>query len=759
MADLLAELEQRQPVDLLSEIDDPRQAQPQPITPGQVALQTFGFDPVSLAQTAKGALEAVTFLGTSAIARPVAGLEALSVTAIEGAEAGAEQVREAQERFTFQPGEQGQKVLQTIGEGLQSLLKIPGIDKIIEGAKSTSELITKIGETVGPVIADPLATISGQETEQAEFGRRVGGALGRAVPEALIEGLALRGAIPATQAARQFGRAPRVSPEIKTAISDVVQPVTESIKKGVATDDILNPIAEIIKKGTPDELAALIDADPDFFRAADELGITTEPLASFASRNPQFIAVESGLASVPSSILDVQTKAFIGELAKKADDLIEQYGGTLDKGQLNIDFKRNALVTIEDLAQQADDVYGSIAKILPKSERHASPETIGFIESISTELGGVKELPRRLKSILNNLKSKIISTKGKRIVDPATGKVTFSGATTETINPTLGKIDQTRREIGQALNKKSGPFKDTEQGLLKALYARLTKDQDAIAESAGFGDITDSAKALVRQQKQLEDNLAVLLGTDLNQALSVNVAGAIKGLAKNEIGRFNKVINAIPEAQRGGVILSAMNDVFRGSGVGQQSLSPTQFVKWFQNIERSPAVKKKLFENLPKGSPKAIQNLFKVSSGISRALGDRVETGRLNAMFNEDTGFIRRMIGRVAPLVIAGATGSPVASFMTNATLEFLNQSTSGAKRASDLLGSPQFQAIIRRSVKEGVIEGNKVASSGLQKAETALTNTKPYKEWVKTLSPEQQQNLQSSGLIGYLFINELEEQ
>ncbi len=359
---------------------------------------------------------------------------------------------------------------------------------------------------------------------------------------------------------------------------------------------------------------------------------------------------------------------------------------------------------------------------------------------------------------MRDLKTITKTTRGKKIISAATG-ARVDRPTITTTPPTLGKIDQVRREIGQAINRGSGPFKDTEKGLLKALYNRLSKDQDAIAQSAGFGEITEGAKGLIRQRKQLEDNLSTLLGKDLNKALSINVSGALKGLAKKDIQRFRQVMDAIPKNQRGEVVLSAMNDVFRGSGVGQQSLNPTQFVKWFQNINRSPAVKKELFDALPQGSQRAVENLFKVSSGISKALGDRVTTGRLNAMFNEETGFLRNIVGRAAPSVVAIATGSPVASAATSASVEFLRQGTNGAKRASDLLASQQFQNIIRRSVKEGVIEGNKAASLGLQKAETALKNTKPYREWFKTLNKDQQQSIQNTGLVTYLFASNIEEQ
>ena len=63
--------------------------------------------------------------------------------------------------------------------------------------------------------------------------------------------------------------------------------------------------------------------------------------------------------------------------------------------------------------------------------------------------------------------------------------------------------------------------------------------------------VSDTAKGLVRQRKQLEDNLITLLGKDLNQALNVNVAGAVKnfeGLTREKIAelkeRYNEGIGA-----------------------------------------------------------------------------------------------------------------------------------------------------------------------------------------------------------------------
>jgi len=658
----------------------------------------------------KGTAEGVGSLVSSAVAEPlagIAGLGGLAAEAVGVAPQGfaAEQVEAVRDLITITPdSREGKAALAGLGEDLN-------------------------------FIVEPLQNLKaflGDKAFEATGSEAIAGLL-TALPDAIL----LSPMIP---------RAPKV-PQIKSRFP------TEPTAAAIEAQQ--QQIATTLTKGKPVDIAKLVDADPAFFRAAEELGVTAEPLASFASKNPQFIAVEQGLASVPASALDVQTRAFITDLAGRADNLIERFGGTLDKGQLNIDFKRSALETVDSLGKSADDVYGTLAKVLPREGRFEAPNTVAFLQEKARELGGVDKLPGKLKRILNELSTKTTTRKG--VGGSVTGREP-SAVITSSTPPTLGKIDQIRREIGQGLNSRSGPFKDVETGLNKAIYGNLAKDSEVIAKAAGFGEIAESAKALIIQRKGLEENLVTLLGKDLNQALSINVAGALKGLAKNDIGRFNKVMDAIPKSQRPEIVLSALNDVFRGTGVGQQSLGPTQFVKWFENINRSPAVKKTLFENLPKGSEKAVNNLFKVSSGISRALGNRVTTGRLNAMFNQETGFLRRMVGKAIPLAVGIATGSPRTAAATNATVEFLQQSTSGAKRAAELLGSPQFQAIIRRSVSEGVVDGAK-ASAGLLKAEAALQKGKLFSRWRDTLSDTQKTALQSGGLISYLFINELEEE
>ena len=660
--------------------------------------------------TGASVIEPVGTVLSSMVAEPVAGIagiaQSLSPFADEGA--GSRAVKATKEALTFQPRtEKGQAGLRSVGEALEP------VGTFIKSAEKG------IGD-VGFDIAGP-----------------VGGAIGATVPTAIGEALGLF----AGRAISRLGKA-------KTAKAQEAIKALDDAERGIITDKGLSDVVEVIRKGDVEDVANVIDADANFYRAAEEMGITTEPLASFASKNPQFRDVEGALRKVPGSVLDAQAIGFIKETSKRADDLIENYGGNLDKAQLGLDFKENSMVVVDDLFNQADAAYSKLREIIPEETRFEAPSTVEFLRDLASK----EKIPPRLSRILKDLSPKQRPIKGKPTFDFATGS---RSATSETVLPTLGKIDQVRKEIGQAINKGSGPFKDVESGLNKAMYARLSTDQDNIARAVG-GDalsVSDTAKSLVRQRKQLEDNLVTLLGDDLNKALNVTVSGALKKLNVGEIDKFNAVMNAIPQTQRGEVLISAMNDVFKGSGVNQAKLSPTGFTKWYDTIKRSPAASKALFGSLPKGSKRAIDNLYEVSRGISRASQQVTPTGRINAMFNPETGFIRKMVGRAGARGVAIASGSPVAGAMTDATLDFIKQSSNGAKQASNLMSSPEFQSVIRQAVKEGVIDGN-ASSKALIQAEKRLARTQKYQKWANGLASEDKAALEG-GIVTYLFKEE----
>jgi len=234
----------------------------------------------------------------------------------------------------------------------------------LAGAKQTVQSVKAqgLGRSAGQqafdVTGSPvIATVF--ETAPVLLEEAAGGLLGRAIG--------------ATKAAKAEAR------------TDTAQKAINAIESGEVTDAGLQDIADTIQRGTPKEIADIVQADTKFFSAADELGISTEPLAAFTSKNPQFRDVSGALQKVPGSILDVQARAFINETSQIADNLITQYGGTLDKAQLGLDFKADSLRAVDNLFEQADEAYSSLKQVLPEESRFNPSATVSFLEQLQKQ--------------------------------------------------------------------------------------------------------------------------------------------------------------------------------------------------------------------------------------------------------------------------------------------------------------------------------------------------------------------------------------
>jgi hypothetical protein len=671
----------------------------------------------SLIDRAVGVVEPLATFATGVVAEPAAGIAGLTTLALTGDPGSAAAVVEGvRERLTFDPRTtEGQKNLQSIAGS--------EVVQAIGGALSNAE--KALGDA-GFDIAGPI-----------------GGAIGETIPTAILEAMGFFAPAAAGKSLQRLSTKARQRGDALTAEAEEI--------RAPSPEEGLKQATETIKRGTPEEVAAVVQPDPEFFRAADELNINTEPLASFASQNPQFRAVEQGLASIPASQLDAQSKAFVGELSERADSLIAEYGGTVDKAALSDRFRQESLVAIDEIGDQADKLYDTLADRIPPSTRVEATKTTAFIRQKAQELGGRSELPPVLNRVLRQLETKekaqVVKKGPTRTTrtDVVTGQP-IPGRVTRTL-PTHERLNQTRREIGQALNRGTGPFKDQETGILKALYRRLREDQDAVAVNFDASDVSESANALVRQRKQMEDNLSKLLGKDLEGSILPVVGQSLKKLSKGEVQRWDSVMERIPKSMRQEIVVSSLNDIFKGNNVQGQALNPTQFTKFMDDLDRSPATKNRLYKELPKESIRALENLRKVSKGVSVALQDKIPTGRVAAFFEDNDGLMRRLMGKALVLGVTAKAGPLAAS----AASEFINQTTDGAKAASTVLASSQFQNMIRTAVRDGVSEGAEV-SAKLQKAEKAFERSRAFDKWAKALSEDDRAKLASLGTVNYLL-------
>lgn len=91
--------------------------------------------------------------------------------------------------------------------------------------------------------------------------------------------------------------------------------------------------------GTPqsraESLADIVNADPRVTAAAEELGLSEALPARVYSQNPQYIQVEQALANMPGTVMAEAERNAIRQVAGKADEFINIFGGTRDLAALN----------------------------------------------------------------------------------------------------------------------------------------------------------------------------------------------------------------------------------------------------------------------------------------------------------------------------------------------------------------------------------------------------------------------------------------
>lgn len=604
-------------------------------------------------------------------------------------------------------------------------------------------------KTLGTLAARSAATQAGIEAGQAAVGGEFSPK--QVAIEGAVAPLAQVGVEKAIKPVLSAG-ARSVAAKFGTKAELAEQAAQSLIGKFRSADEVTPESVGPFLKGKVESVAEFADVDPQILRAIEEEGIKQTPITSQVSRSSQFRDIEQALATVPGSSLDRQSREFIKAVSRRADDLILESGGSIDKAAVSDNFSQAMTDTISELGDQADVVYKSLDDLIDPTTRVRADSTVSFIQEKARELGGVDKLSPRMKKLLNDLSPKTGSK--QRSFSVVTGANVTPG---EVKLPTHELLSQRRREIGQALNKKSGNFKDEEQGLLKALYARLSQDQDVVAEAIGghVSNIARTAKDLIIQRKQLEENAVALLGRDLSKSITEVVGASIKGLPKKGIAQFQKRINAIPEGNRQEIVATALNDIFRGAGAGKQAFDATQFSKFMDDLNRSPTAKKALLSQLPTRSRRSLENLNKIAKGISEAQLQKTPTGRILSLFDQKTGLVKKLVGRVAggAAYMAGGGGLSGGA-ASDAVSELLTQKTGKAVAASDLLASQKFQNMVKTAVREGSIEGGQV-SRNLQTAEAALRKSEAFQQWANTIEDSALSDALKNGTIGisaYLF-------
>lgn len=693
-------------------------------TSNQQQVQQSPQQPLTTMDKIKGVGDAALTMGSSMLAEPIAGLAGLTALAASKANVPGytapdptETINRAREALTRNPQTQaGQQILQGIGNAAKAVGNFFG--NPLQSAR------TGLGDTIYEATGSPALgalAYTGPDAALIAAPSLIGRTAGSISRKAETQGLALKSEAQAMQDAYQ---AP--------------------VKSAEVSGDALQRVADTISSGKPEDLAELLRTNPEFIRAVDELGINTEPLAAYSSMNPQYRGIEQGLSAIPGSALDAQAKAFISEVSQKADELIQTYGGTLDKAALSNKFKQDSLKVIDSIRDQETEVHAALDKVLPPEIRLKTDNIIGFIENL--EKGQnlpplLKKLKQELKPKEKTIKTGLLDEKGVAITRK---EVTY---------PRYGDLVAITREVGAALGKRRAReiFTTTDEGLLKAVYANLKSDAGKFLEEKGFLQQKRAIDELTVQRKQLEDSMKELLGQDLTGSLMTNLGQKTKGLiAQPE--KFQETLNAIPQQYRQEAAVSAMNNIFRGTGADKQGLDVTQFSKFMDELYRQPVAKNLLYQNLPKGMGRDIDNLYEIAKGISVAQQDKIKTGLVSSLFDQNVGLVSKLAGKAGAMLINLASAKAgIPPGMGSTVVEHLSGGKANkSKVIGEMLASPEFKKIVIDSYNPEIAKNGAMAKK-LALAEKSFEKSALYKKWANTLSEDKKAQLAMLGLVSYL--------
>ncbi|WP_439461770.1 lytic transglycosylase domain-containing protein [Serratia quinivorans] len=475
----------------------------------------------------------------------------------------------------------------------------------------------------------------------------------------------------------------------------------------------------------------------DVIDAAKQLGLSEDDLLlSHVSGNQAYRDFEQALKSVPGSQLAAQENQALTKIAKQATDLTDTAGALPDKAAMNDKFLSSFQRGIATVQNKSDQLYNQISEAIPKGQPVEANNIIRYLDGKADELGGAEHLSTMEKRVYNSV----------------------APVGTEATAPTYARLDNIRKQIGQAIGKNSGPFRDEETGALKQLYANLTADQEQAVVAAGMGDKWQAAKKLIGVRSTMEDALTGLLGKDLRGDIGTKASLAIRNLAKGDAKGFRALQQDIPSPRiRREVVATSLRDAFSQGSRKENEFHLPGFVDWYQGLKSSGTLSM-IERELGGRTATNLRNLFTVSQAVRQARESSIQTGRLNAFikqFDAEGGMLDKVYrhgkGALATTVLGHIpVVGPTLSYGAVAGMAAKEAARPARSVAADrLLASAEFRSVVKQA------KGSRLSEKGQQvinrKVEARIANSPAWKSFYRTLTRKEKQAIARVGVIGWL--------
>ena len=262
---------------------------------------TFGEDII-------GGLEVGATIASGAIAEPISGIMG-AYEAFKGGDPSA-LIPFMQKELTYAPRtESGKQQMQAVGEFMQPI----------------GEAFKGVEEGLGNAVFDA--------TGNAELAT-----IAHTLPTAALEALGVKSFL----GKKSIPMTPDDIAKKKSFVSQGFEPKGLDKNKAFTESAKKQQLDEVLASGDQERLAAMIDSDPEFFKALDELGAKEKGLPSASSKNRQYQETEQALKKMPGSDLSKKEFDQVAELQKISDDkLIKRRFGSICHASLRLDINNS----------------------------------------------------------------------------------------------------------------------------------------------------------------------------------------------------------------------------------------------------------------------------------------------------------------------------------------------------------------------------------------------------------------------------------
>lgn len=474
--------------------------------------------------------------------------------------------------------------------------------------------------------------------------------------------------------------APAGAPAATASVPPAAPPVAPSVQDIAQTARVA---ASGSKQATQD-LAEMAAPDAKTSAAAQRLGIQDYLQPDHVTTSDAYRQVLGVMKSNPTSALALGEKGGLEQIGQRASSLIDEIGGSSDLSAVDANLKQAMRATHGDLSAQENRLYQEVRDGIPAQTPAPAQNTLAFLARRADDLGGAQNLSPMEKQALQKL-------------------TPIEGADGAVKQPTYTLLDDVRKDVGAAA-RQAGPFSDADTGLAKQLYARLSNDQQAVADATGQRYTFLAAKYATQLRKGMEDDMASIFGKQLQGSVVPELGGAMKAASKGDASRLVGLLQNVPDNLKQQVVASGMQTVFRNAAT-RGEINFTGYSKWYQGLMRNKQAYAAVMNNLPQPARKQLSDLYRVSKGISDSMQARIKTGLRSSVLDEmnapDT-LAQRMFD-VAKHAGKGLAADAVGGHGAGLAMGLFSALKGGAKpnavkAIDELLTSPEYLNLARNA-------------------------------------------------------------